>query len=65
MLDIAKASGADLHQMQASAARYLDQGYRRNQPILEAGACRVRRAILMLTAEILAVVVALGITIAS
>jgi hypothetical protein len=65
MLDIAKASGADLNQMQASAARYLDQGYRHNQPILETGAGRVRRAILMLTAEILALVVALGITIAS
>jgi hypothetical protein len=48
--------------MQAAAARYLDEGYEHNQSILEDAADRVGRAILMLTLELLALVVALVIT---
>jgi hypothetical protein len=48
MLEIAKTSGADLRQMQASAASYLDNGYRHNQIILESSAASVRRAIVLL-----------------
>jgi hypothetical protein len=51
--------------MQASAAFYLDQSYRHNHAILETSASRVRYAIMMLTIEILALVVALGVTIVS
>lgn len=65
LLEVAKTSGADLRQMQASAASYLDQGYRHNQAILETSAGRVRYAIVMLTIEILALVVALVVTIAN
>ncbi len=65
MLEVARASGADLRQMQASVASYLDQGYRHNQAILDASAGRVRYAIMMLTIEILVLVTALVITIAS
>jgi hypothetical protein len=63
LLDVAKAGGAELRQMQAAAAVYLDQSYRHNHAILETSAGRVRYAIVMLTVEILALVVALGITI--
>lgn len=62
MLEIAKTEGADLRQMQASAASYLDDGYRHNQTILESSAASVRNAIVLLTAEILALVVALVVT---
>jgi hypothetical protein len=65
LLAVAKADGADLRQMQSSAAVYLDRGYRHNHSILEVSAARVRHAILMLTVEILALVVALVITIVS
>jgi hypothetical protein len=65
LLEVAKAGGAELRQMQASAAVYLDQNYRHNHGILESSAARVRHAIVMLTAEILALVVALGLTIVS
>jgi hypothetical protein len=63
LLETARAGSADLRQMQESAARYLDLSYRHNHAILETSAARVRHAILMLTVEILALVVALGITI--
>ncbi|MGD1056474.1 MAG: hypothetical protein ABR992_03585 [Solirubrobacteraceae bacterium] len=65
LLEIAKADGAELRQMQASAAVYLDRGYRHNRAILEASVGRVRHAIMMLTVEILSLVVALVITITS
>lgn len=65
LLETAKAAEADLRQMQASAATYLDVGYRHNQAILEATAKRVRTAILLLTAEILSLVVALVVTLLS
>ena len=65
LLEVAKTSGADLRQMQASAASYLDQGYVHNQAILESSARSVRHGIVMLTAEILALVVALVVTIVS
>jgi hypothetical protein len=62
MLEIAKTSDADLRQMQAAAASYLDDGYRHNQAILESSAACVRNAIVLLTVEILALVVALVVT---
>ncbi len=62
VLEIAKTSGADLRQMQASAAGYLDDGYRHNQLILESSSASVRSAIVLLTVEILALVVALVVT---
>jgi hypothetical protein len=65
MLEAARASGADLGQMQTSVASYLDQGYRHNQAILDISAERVRYAITMLMIEILVLVVALVITLAS
>lgn len=65
LLETAKASDADLRQMQAAAARYLDDGYKHNQTILEQAAMRVRRAIVLLTTEILALAVALLVTLAS
>jgi hypothetical protein len=65
LLEVATADGADLRQMQSSAAVYMDESYRHNHAILEASAARVRHAIAMLTVEILALVVALAITIMS
>jgi hypothetical protein len=65
LLETAKTSGADLRQMQAAAASYLDDGYRHNQTILENAATRVGHAIILLTVEILALVVALVVTIVS
>jgi hypothetical protein len=58
-------SGADLDQMQEAAANYLDDGYRRNDAMLEAAAQRVGRAIGLLTVEILALAVALVTTLVS
>lgn len=63
LLETAKASDADLRQMQAAAATYLDEGYKHNQAILERAARRVGRAIVLLTVEILALAVALLVTI--
>jgi hypothetical protein len=65
MLNTAKASGADLRQMQAAAAGYLDSAYRNNQTILEGSAAHVRRAIVMMTVEILSLVVGLVATLVS
>jgi hypothetical protein len=65
LLEAVRTGEADLRQMQASAASYLGYGYRHNRAILETSAGRVRHAILMLTVEILALVVAFGITIVS
>jgi hypothetical protein len=53
LLNTAKQVDADLRQMQAAAASYLDAGYRHNQRTLEDAAGRLGRAILLLTAEIL------------
>lgn len=65
LLETAKTSGADLRQMQAAAASYLDDGYRHNQAILERAAQRLGRAIYLLTAQILMLVVALVVTLVS
>jgi hypothetical protein len=65
LLELAKRTDADLRQMQASAASYLDDGYRHNQAILENTARRVGRAIVLLTIEILALVAALVVTLVS
>lgn len=65
LLEAVRTGGADLRQMQASAASYLDLIHRHNHAILETSAGRVRYAIVMLTVEILGLVVALGVTIVS
>lgn len=65
LLETVKTSGADLRQMQATAAIYLDGGYRYNQAILETVAKRVGHAIVLLTVEILALIVALVATLVS
>jgi hypothetical protein len=65
LLETAKRTDADLRQMQAAAASYLDAGYRHNQGILEDAAGRVGRAIVLLTVEILSLVVALIVTLLS
>lgn len=64
-LETAKEADADLRQMQAAAASYLDIGYRHNQGILEDAAHRLGRAIVLLTAEILSLVAALIVTLLS
>ncbi|MHB8241875.1 MAG: hypothetical protein ACYDHN_07770 [Solirubrobacteraceae bacterium] len=63
LLETAETTGADLRDMQAAAARYLDEGYEHNQSILENAATRIGRAIHFLTAEILVLTVALVVTI--
>jgi hypothetical protein len=62
LLETAKANDADLRQMQAAAAGYLDNGYKHNQVILEDAARRATLAIIFLTAEILALAAALLVT---
>ena len=64
LLNTARAVDADLRQMQAASASYLDTGYRHNQGILEDAAGRVGREVL-LSAEILLLVVALIVTLLS
>jgi hypothetical protein len=63
LLASAKTTGADLRDMQATAAQYLDEGYEHNQLILENAARRIDRAIHFLTVEILVLTVALVVTI--
>lgn len=65
LLETAKASGADLRQMQAAAAGYLDESYKHNQGILQQASKRITRAIVFLTAEILALTAALLVTLIS
>ncbi len=65
LLETANATDADLHQMQAAAASYLDHGYRHNQPVLAAAAARVRAAIVCLTIEVLSLSAALLVTLVS
>lgn len=62
LLAKARASEADLRRMQATAADYLDREYRHNQTRLQLIAKRVRRAIVLLTVEILALALALFCT---
>ncbi|HUB73585.1 MAG TPA: hypothetical protein VL979_06070 [Solirubrobacteraceae bacterium] len=62
LLKVAAESNAELRQMQASAAGYLDDFYRHNQAILENAAEKVREAIVALGFEILALVAALIVT---
>jgi hypothetical protein len=65
LLETTKRNGADLRQMQAMAANYLDHGYKHNHAILEAAARRVGHAISWLVVEILALVLALVATLVS
>ena len=62
LLETIRSLGADLSRMQETAARYLDGEYRQNQEALATMAVSVRRAIVMLTGEIIALVVALLLT---
>lgn len=59
LLDAARRDDAELLQMQAAAASYLDAGYRRNQEMLSSASDCVRRAVLALTVEMSALTVAL------
>lgn len=59
LLRVTAASGAELRQMQASAANYLDDFYRHNQTILETAAERIREAIIALGIEIFALAAAM------
>jgi len=63
MLQLATDTGADLPQMQASAAGYLDSFYRHNQVILEGAADKVQQALVALGVEIVALAIALVVTI--
>lgn len=63
MLQLATDTGADLPQMQASAASYLDGFYKHNQVILEGAADKVQQALIALGVEIVALAVALVVTI--
>ncbi len=63
LLEATRNLDGDLGQMQERAARYLDGEYRQNKEMLEMAASSVRRAILMLTGEVVSLVVALLITI--
>jgi hypothetical protein len=65
LLETARSTDADLRQMQAAAASYIDAGYRHNQLILENSAERVGRAIRLLTAEVLSLVAALVVSLVS
>lgn len=62
LLDTIRSLGVDLSRMQETAARYLDGEYRQNQEALTRMAGSVRRAITMLVGEIIALVVALLMT---
>ncbi len=63
LLDTANASGADLREMQATAADYLDENYKHNEYILERAGARITRAVTALTVEILALTSALIVTV--
>jgi uncharacterized membrane protein len=62
LLEAIRNLDGDLSQMQETAARYLDREHRQNRENLEMAARSVRRAILMLTGEVVSLVVALLIT---
>jgi hypothetical protein len=64
LLRIVKASEADIQQMHAAAAIYLDNGYKYNQAVLDASKRRLSRAIHLLTVEILLLALALFATLA-
>lgn len=58
LLEDVRDLDADLGQMQASAALYLDSGYRYNRANLARATNGIQRAIMMLTGEIIALVAA-------
>lgn len=59
LLEAARSLDVDLSHMQETAARYLDGEYRQNREILNKTASCVRREIMMLTSEIIALSLAL------
>ncbi len=65
LLRTTKESGADLPGMQEAAATYLDDGYKHNDAILETAARRIGHAIVLLSIEILALVIALVVILVS
>jgi hypothetical protein len=65
LLETTKRNSMDLEQMQEAAATYLDDGYRRNDALLETATERVGHAISLLTIEVLALVVSLVVTLVS
>lgn len=62
LLERIRSLGADIGRMQETASNYLDDEYRRNQDDIATMVGRVRRAIALLTSEIVALVVALLVT---
>jgi hypothetical protein len=64
LLKQAKDSGASLPQMQESAAEHLDHCFERNEAAIDSVAGHVERAIVGLAVEIIALAVALGVTVA-
>jgi hypothetical protein len=64
-LEAARAANADVRQMEASAADYLDQTHAGNQVTLEQTASDVQDAIIRLMVEIVAVAAALVVTLVS
>jgi hypothetical protein len=62
MLKLATENAADVEQMQASAARYMDRLYANNQLILETASENVKGAIVALGLEIVALTAAIPIT---
>jgi hypothetical protein len=56
LLRITTENGAELREMQASAASYMDDFYKHNQAILDIAAEQVREAIIALGIEIFALV---------
>jgi hypothetical protein len=65
LLRATKESGAGLPGMQEAAATYLDDGYKHNDAILETAAKCIGRAIVLLSIEVLALVVALVVILVS
>ena len=64
-LETARETGADVRQMEASAAQYLDQMHAQNQTTLERTAAHVQDAIVRLMVEIGAATAALVVTLIS
>lgn len=62
LLNVTVENDEELRQMQASAARYLDDFYKHNEPMLDTAAEKVREAIVALGIEILGLVAALLVT---
>jgi hypothetical protein len=63
LLAQAKDTGASLPEMQERAAQHLDHCFERNEAVIDSVADHVERAIIGLAVEIVALAVALGVTV--